>query len=122
MSADINGDGRVTSSDAFGILEMAVRMPTATPSAWMFLQEKQDLRAISRTNAQVTVDTSVSLPDEAEVNWVGLLKGDVNGSWGLSNAQKVEQLQPDYFTRLASIVGVPQDQWGSIAQANAFGE
>jgi hypothetical protein len=101
---------------------MAVRLPSALTSSWVFLQEKQDLRALSRSNTQIAIDTSVSIPNESEVNWVGLLKGDVNGSWNLAGSQKVEQLQPNYFSRLASLIGVSEDQWGVLAQGVPFGD
>jgi hypothetical protein len=122
IAADVNGDGRVSSADAYAILEMAVRLPSALTSSWVFLQEKQDLRALSRSNTQIAIDTSVSIPNESEVNWVGLLKGDVNGSWNLAGSQKVEQLQPNYFSRLASLIGVSEDQWGVLAQGVPFGD
>jgi Ca2+-binding RTX toxin-like protein len=122
IAADVNGDGRVSSADAYAILEMAVRLPSALTSSWVFLQEKQDLRALSRSSTQIAIDTSISIPNEPEVNWVGLLKGDVNGSWNLAGSQKIEQLQPNYFSRLANLIGVSEDQWGVLTQGVPFGD
>jgi hypothetical protein len=41
---------------------------------------------------------------------VGILKGDVNGSWA-APADAVE-LAPAYFEDLAALVGVPENYWG----------
>jgi len=122
IAADVNGDGRVTSADAYGILEMAVRLPTAAQSAWVLLDERRDLSKITRTNALVSKEISVTLPAQAETNLVGLLKGDVNGSWNLAGAQTVDQLQPGYFSRLATLVGVSSDQWGVSPQSPPPGD
>jgi hypothetical protein len=47
------------------------------------------------------------------VNLVGVLKGDVNGSWTApAGAQDLEVLQPGYFADLSQRIGAPLDQFG----------
>ena len=48
------------------------------------------------------------------MNLVGVLKGDVNGSWvAPAGSQDLDVIDPTYFQRLAELIGVPnQDQWG----------
>jgi len=44
---------------------------------------------------------------------VGVLKGDVNGSWAApAGSVDLDALNPTYFSTLASTLGVPTDQWG----------
>jgi Ca2+-binding RTX toxin-like protein len=120
MAADVNGSGTVTSADALAILRMAVRLSTALPQEWFFVEEKRDFWdevnqkfTLTRTNANwdrtITAD-----PASGPVNLVGILKGDVNGSWAApAGSQDLDILDPTYFERLALLMGQPnQDQWG----------
>jgi hypothetical protein len=120
MAADVNGSGTVTSADALAILRMAVKLSTAVPQEWMFVEEKRDFWdeatqkfTLSRTSA--TWDRTMTAdPASGAVNLVGILKGDVNGSWvAPTGSTDLDVTDPTYFQRLAELVGVPnQDQWG----------
>jgi hypothetical protein len=48
------------------------------------------------------------------LNLVGVLKGDVNGSWAApAGSTDLDVTDPTYFERLALLLGQPnQDQWG----------
>jgi Ca2+-binding RTX toxin-like protein len=124
MAADVNGNGTITSADALAILRMAVKLSTAVPQEWFFVEEKRDFWneaanggqgafTLSRTAAgwdrTITAD-----PANGPVNLVGILKGDVNGSWvAPAGSTDLDVTDPTYFQRLAQLVGQPnQDQWG----------
>jgi hypothetical protein len=118
MAADANQDGKVTSADALAILRMAVKLPTAVAQEWLFVEETRDLwneaagqSALTRTAA--TWDRNINATAPGEVNLVGVLKGDVNGSWTApAGAQDLDVLQPGYFAELSQRIGAPMDQFG----------
>ena len=118
MAADANQDGKVSAADALAILRMAVKLPTAVPQEWFFVEETRDLwnettgqSALTRTNA--AWDRSISATAPGEVNLVGVLKGDVNGSWiAPTGAQDLDVLEPGYFADLAQRISAPMDQFG----------
>jgi hypothetical protein len=124
MAADLVGtDGRVTSADALAILKMAVKLPTAPTKEWMFVEETRDFWnettgqfTLSRNNAGW--DHSISTTMQAgtttgTVNLVGVLKGDVNGSWAAPvGSTDLDTIDPTHFTALSSIFGMPVGQFG----------
>jgi Ca2+-binding RTX toxin-like protein/methionine-rich copper-binding protein CopC len=118
MAADANHDGKVSAADALAILRMAVKLPTAPAQEWLFVEETRDLwneaagqSALTRTNAAWSRAIDVQAP--GEVNLVGVLKGDVNGSWTApAGTQDLDDLQPGYFADLAQRIGAPLDQFG----------
>jgi uncharacterized delta-60 repeat protein len=119
MAADVNRDGKVTSADALAILKMSVKLSDAPTPSWMFVEEKRDFwdeatKAFTLTRNAASWDSSINLalPSAASTNLVGVLKGDVNGSWTLPGATTIESTNPTYFKDLAQLIGVPADQWG----------
>ena len=119
MAADVNRDGKVTSADALAILKMSVKLSDAPTPSWMFVEEKRDFwdeatKAFTLTRNAASWDSSINLalPSAASTNLVGVLKGDVNGSWTLPGAATIESTNPTYFKDLAQLIGVPADQWG----------
>ena len=124
MAADVNASGSVTSADALAILRMAVRLTTALPQEWFFVEETRDFwneaanngqGAFSLTRTSATWDRTITAdPANGAVNLVGVLKGDVNGSWvAPAGSIDLDNLDATYFQRLAQLIGVPhQDQWG----------
>jgi hypothetical protein len=110
--------GEVVAADALAILRMAVKLPSAVPQEWFFVEETRDLwneitgqSALTRTAA--TWDRSINATAPGEVNLVGVLKGDVNGSWTApTGAQDLDVLEPGYFADLAQRIGAPLDQFG----------
>lgn len=89
IAADINNDGRVTSADALAILKMAVGLPDALDLSWAFVREDEAFR--NETNTAFTIDKNSVVYDADPIdiqslttnnqNYVGVLMGDVNGSW-----------------------------------------
>ena len=82
LAADVNHDGQVTAADALNILKMAVKLSTAPEKEWLFVSESVGSETMSRTHV-VWPDNPipVTLDGDQEMDLVGILKGDVNGSW-----------------------------------------
>ena len=118
IAADANQDGKVSAADALAILRMAVKLPTAVAQEWFFVEDTRDLwnestgqSALTRTDA--TWDRVIDAQAPSEVNLVGILKGDVNGSWTApAGAQDLDVLAPGYFADLSQRIGAPMDQFG----------
>ncbi len=118
IAADVTGDGRVNSQDALAILKMAVRRADAPARDWIFVREDADFwnessGAVSMNRNAVSYAKSpfTVLGSGAQgLDFVGVLKGDVNGSWGAgAGAQTLPQ---EYFASLAQSLGVPVEVWG----------
>ncbi len=118
IAADATGDGRVTSQDALAILKMAVRRSDAPAREWIFVSEEADfwnetMGTVSLTRNAVTYAKPPFTVDPATgqaVNFVGILKGDVNGSWSAGSG--AQTLDTSYFEALAERLGVPAAIWG----------
>jgi hypothetical protein len=120
IAADANKDGKITSADALAILRMAVKAPTALGQEWLFVNESKDLwnetagaSSLTKTNATWDAGLGVSVTGDAVVNLVGVLKGDVNGSWSApAGSTDLDVTQPTYFQLLGTQLGMPTDVWG----------
>jgi hypothetical protein len=132
LSADVTGDGKVSSADALAILKMAVKRSDAPAREWLYVPEGQDFwneAAAGGKGAFSTTRTSVKdasgkvnglLPSDIEwdgnedVNLVALLKGDVNGSWGAPTGS--QSLPDSYFYALAAAhpLGMHINQFGLV--------
>ena len=118
IAADVTGDGRVTSQDALAILKMAVRRVDAPSRDWIFVREDADFwneatGTVSMNRNSVTYGKApfvVSSSGAQDLDFVGVLKGDVNGSWTPGAA--AQTLNADYFTSLSQAMSVPIDIWG----------
>ena len=120
-AADGGADGKVTAADALAILRMAVKLPSAPANEWMFVEDTRDFWdettnsfTIDRNHA--TWDKSITVNASGQnVNLVGVLKGDVNGSWSApANTPDLDISQPNYFNELHNLHGVPLAQMGLI--------
>ena len=120
MAADVNNNGAITSADALGILRMAVKLPNAAVQEWMFLEDIRDLwddaaGQSTLTRSSAAWDRTVSAPTESTLgmHMVGVLKGDVNGSWQPPvGTPDLDEVDPSYFGHLAMLIGVPDNYWG----------
>jgi hypothetical protein len=119
MAADVVGtEGRITSADALAILKMAVKLPTAPTKEWMFVEEGRDFW--DETTGTFTLnrnaaawDHSINTTAAGEVNLVGVLKGDVNGSWSApTGSADLDVLYPGHFDAVTHIYGMPMAQFG----------
>jgi Ca2+-binding RTX toxin-like protein len=82
LAADVNHDGQVKAADALNILKMAVKLSTAPAKEWLFVPESVGSEAMSRTHV-VWPDNPipVTLDMDQELHLIGIVKGDVDGSW-----------------------------------------
>jgi hypothetical protein len=129
IAADVNGDGRVTAADALMILKMAVDLPGVDLPTWEFLNEAQTFWdpvtktfTVNRSSVPTSFVSSVSVAGTSDLDLVGVLTGDVNGSWvpvdGSGNPIAGYATEPAaYFTALSAATGAPLDLWG-IAASN----
>ena len=121
MAADVVGtDGKVTAADALAILRMAVKLPSAPANEWMFVEDTRDFWdeatntfTIDRNHASWDKSIAVNANSDQNVNLVGILKGDVNGSWSApANTPDLDIAQQSYFNQLHELHGVPLAQMG----------
>jgi hypothetical protein len=120
IAADVAGnsgntpDGKVTAADALAILKMAVGMPSAPTANWVLLAENANLSGLSKDNVawDNTTTATVNSGSGSTLNFVGVVKGDVNGSWSApTGSQYVETTDPSHFTTLAQSLSVQTSQW-----------
>jgi hypothetical protein len=86
IAADLDGNGMVTAADARNILLMSLGRPAQLEKMdWRFIDEAADLSQVSRFNVREGVNwqqgAAMLLEDDTTRNLVGILLGDVNGSW-----------------------------------------
>ncbi len=83
LAADFDGSGTVSLADALGVLRHAVGLQAPKPS-WVFVEECDDaLPSILSPGIPGPVTIEVTPPGPIEVNLIGILRGDVDGSYGV---------------------------------------
>ena len=83
LAADFDGSGTVSLADALGVLRHAVGLQAPKPS-WVFVEEGDDaLPSILSPGIPGPVTVPVTSPGPIEVNLIGVLRGDVDGSYGV---------------------------------------
>ncbi|MFZ4526019.1 MAG: CARDB domain-containing protein [Chlorobium sp.] len=82
LAADINKDGVVKAADALNILKMAVKLSSAPEMEWLFMPESVGSETMSRTHV-IWPDNPipVTLDNDLDLHLIGIVKGDVDGSW-----------------------------------------
>jgi hypothetical protein len=92
IAADFDQDGSVGLTDAIGVLKMVVGLSAPTPT-WKYYDDTklnsaytsaQSLNPKAWTVSAVVTDTPIGSPDilmDSSVKLVGVLTGDVDGSW-----------------------------------------
>ncbi|MGA1287232.1 MAG: hypothetical protein ACO3ZK_07000, partial [Rubrivivax sp.] len=120
IAADADGNGTVSLADALGVLRHAVGLPAAATPKWVFVDEA-DLGMPARAGTSPgAVAATVSAPAAAHVGLVGILRGDVDGSWTPPlGAKDLDDADADYFTDLAARLNTESgttdfnpSQWG----------
>ena len=132
IAADINEDGRVTSADALDILKLAVNLSTAKPRRWVFVAEDYDFWDELANNgaggfnvdrSHVNYDSGVSIieyPAQRQQNVVGILIGDVNGSW--EAPQSSSNISDNHVADLVDSRGGSLAQWGKYDTQSAVAQ
>ena len=80
IAADINSDGLVNSRDALAILKAAVGLAEIEPR-WIFVPEDSVLSFETGIDLSQFESIEVDYPETTKVNMIGILVGDVDGSW-----------------------------------------
>ena len=122
MAADINGDGGVSSADALAILKIAVHISTAITPQWVFVEDTRDfydeasgLFTLTKSAASWDHNITTMVSGATTENLVGVLMGDVNGSWTPpAGSQYVEAQNPTYFTDLSNLIYTPVSEWAVL--------
>jgi hypothetical protein len=86
IAADYDGSGMVTAGDARNILLMSLGKSTQLEKMdWKFIDEAADLSGVTRSTVLEGTHwkqgADLLLEDDATHNLIGILLGDVNGSW-----------------------------------------
>ena len=127
IAADVNKDGRVNSADALKILKIAVGLSDAIPQEWLFVSETEDFWDETANNGEgefALTNKDVSWGSEGlqfseqlglNSNFLGVLLGDVNGSW--SAPEEAMELPDNYFASLEQAGIGPVYQWFSVIAA-----
>jgi hypothetical protein len=81
LAADFDGSGAISLADALGVLRHAVGLQAPKPS-WVFVEEGDDaLPSLLNPGIPGPVTVEVTPPGPIEVNLIGVLRGDVDGSF-----------------------------------------
>ncbi|NBS66639.1 MAG: hypothetical protein EBT33_20275, partial [Betaproteobacteria bacterium] len=121
LSADVDRNGKVTAADALNVLKMAIGRADAPSAHWEFVPESADLWnettqsfSVTRKNVPTDMNTALIGYESKPVNWVGYVRGDIDGSWQAASQAGIEapQLSDSYFTTLADTLQVPVYQFG----------
>ncbi len=93
LAADVNQDGQVKASDALAILKMAVHLNTALKPEWMFVPESIETVSMSKSNVDWNaVQIALTVASDMQIDLVGIVKGDVNGSWAVNDAALISTI------------------------------
>ncbi len=82
LAADVTKDGQVKAADALNILKIAVKFSTAPEMEWLSLPKSVGSESMSRTHVVwPNSPIPVTLDMDQDVNLIGIVKDDVDGSW-----------------------------------------
>ncbi len=119
LAADVDGNGAVSLADALGVLRHAVGAASAPAPGWVFVEEADaGMPARATLNPGVVPATLTGVtPVAGHVGLVGVLRGDVDGSWAAPAG--TPRLADGYFTELVDrldaqhpAAGFELSQWG----------
>jgi Ca2+-binding RTX toxin-like protein len=102
IAADADGNGTVSLADALGVLRHAVGLPAAATPKWVFVDEADTGMPARTGTSPGTVPSVVSTTAADHVGLVGILRGDVDGSWTPpAGAKDLDDIDATYFDELA---------------------
>ncbi len=82
LAADVNKDGIIRSTDALNILKMAIKLSSAPEGEWLFVSENGTSAIMDRDTVDWShVIPAVTLDHDVALDLIGIVKGDVDGSW-----------------------------------------
>jgi len=119
LAADFDGNGAVSLADALGVLRHAVGLSAAAAPHWAFVDEADAGMPSRATTNPGLVPATLSgvTPVDGHMGLVGVLRGDVDGSWQAPAG--TPRLGDEYFTALEQRLdaqhpsaGFELSQWG----------
>ena len=110
-AADFDGNGKVELSDAIAVLKHVVGLPSPAPQ-WLFFNEADTTvpgKANLSPGTAPALSADMSPAGPVHVGLVGVLRGDVDGSYSGGGAQTADL---NYFQLLAADKGLNLSQFG----------
>jgi hypothetical protein len=110
-AADFDGNGKVELSDAIGVLKHVVGLP-APDVQWLFFNEADASvpgKSSLNPGAMPALTATLATTGATHVGLVGVLRGDVDGSYGGGGSQSLDLA---YFQHLAADMGLNLAQFG----------
>jgi hypothetical protein len=82
-AADVDRSGDVNSADALNVLKMAVGLSTAPAKSWIWFTNSAAGTIVNTVSASVSdwMNDVVAPAESQTLQLVGVLRGDVDGSW-----------------------------------------
>lgn len=80
VAADLDGSGSIDLSDVLNLLKFYLGKTSSVAPSWTFVDAGADLSTLSSKSTTLP-SISVDLESTSKINLVGILRGDVNGSW-----------------------------------------
>ncbi|HYF21605.1 MAG TPA: hypothetical protein VEA40_27335, partial [Ramlibacter sp.] len=75
--------------------------------------EAAQVSSLTRAAAGLDPVLRTNMGADSQLNLVGILRGDVNGSWtGSAGSIDLDVQDPTYFQRLSVALATPLDVWG----------
>jgi hypothetical protein len=81
LASDVNHDGMVKADDALSVLRMAVGLHDAPSPEWLFFGADAGDAVMSRSSVTWPADSEITVNKDTVIDLVGVVKGDVDGSW-----------------------------------------
>ena len=119
-AADFNADGKVDLKDALEILKYSIGVTTSSNPKWQFYDETEVIAkgAKPATDFSQTGKT-VSITADRSMSLVGVLSGDVDGSWAPPSGSTMVDSQ--HFTALVTSLQAANDSDASLARWGIYG-
>jgi hypothetical protein len=119
-AADFNADGKVDLKDALEILKYSIGVTTANTPRWQFYDESEAIARGTKPTTDFSQEgKSVSVNANRSMNLVGVLTGDVDGSWAPPSGSAT--IDSQHFTSLVTSLQAANDTDVSLARWGIYG-
>jgi hypothetical protein len=83
IAADVNKSGSVSVIDSWLILRELIGIDAPHVGEWQLINSNIDMSSLSAQQTSVNGMTNLDLTSDSTVQLVGLIYGDIDGSWGI---------------------------------------
>jgi hypothetical protein len=113
-AADFNSDGRIDLKDALEILKYSIGVSNISSARWLYYLDKEGIAPGNPPRAELTVARrATSVGDNTSIGVVGVLTGDVDGSW--RPMRTTPEVALSYFTDLVTTL-LSADRFANLAR------